>query len=139
MIHTHPGGLSVFSMSDLSEIYQIADEGYMHDPATFTMMVYTSYGEDYALKITDYQKFLDFKPGFLFEDDVRAFERRFILTYPPVYPMVHSSSLMDEQSLLRILKERNTGMTLLKHDRATDTWQRRALDTNNTPINNPCQ
>ena len=39
MIHTHPGGLSVFSMSDISQMYQIADEGYMHDPATFTMMV----------------------------------------------------------------------------------------------------
>ena len=139
MIHTHPGGLSVFSMSDISQMFQIADEGYMHDPATFTMMVYTSYGEDYALKIADYQKFLDFKPGFLFEDDVRAFERRFILAYPPVYPMIHSSSLMNEQSLLRILNDRNTGMILLKHDRATNTWQQRTLGANNTPINNPCQ
>ncbi len=133
MMHTHPGGLSVFSMSDISQIYQIADEGYMHDPATFAMMVYTSYGEDYALKITNYNQFLNFKAKMVDDFSVGIFEDKYILSNPPFYPFVHSSSLLNEQSLLRILKDFDTGLTLLKHDRTSNTWQQRGLSANKRP------
>ena len=139
LLHTHPDGLSVFSMSDIGVMYNVAHEGYMHDPATFSMIVYTAYGDDYALKITDYNQFLAFGATISDDDLVRAFEYRITAIQPSLYPFVEARSAMNEQSLLRIMRDFNTGLTLLKHGRTNNTWEPRVLGPSDTPVTNPCQ
>ena len=139
MLHTHPDGYSVFSISDLGVMYNVADEGYMHDPTTFSMIVYTTYGDDYALKINNYSQFLAFGAKISDVESVRAFERAYVITYPPLYPFEESRSTRNEQSLLRIMRDFNTGLSLLKHDRTTNKWEPLVLGPSDIPVTNPCQ
>ena len=139
MMHTHPNGYSVFSMSDIGVMYNFAYEGYMHDPTTFAMIVYTIYGDDYALKITDYKQFLAFGVKLSDDDLVRDFEYRNTIFYSAPYPLVASGSATNEQSLLRIMRDFNTGLALLKHDRLSNKWEPRVLGPSDTPVTNPCQ
>lgn len=141
IMHTHPPGtFSVFSMTDLASMYRTYHLNQMMDPSTFTITVFTDSGVDYAIKITNLNDFLDFGNISLFDDDaVRDFESTWYNSAPGHYDIDATKSIAsNEQSFLRLLKERNTGLTMFKHDRTQNTWQQLGLDTNNSPIVVPC-
>lgn len=141
LMHTHPpGSYTIFSISDLQAMYLLKRNNQMVDPATFTNFVFTASGDDYALKITNLNDFIDFGGTIATNDGIIEFETRWLNTDPGKYNVSASNSLAaNEQAFLRLLKERKTGLTMFKHDRNSDNWQQRDVDANKTPVNIPCQ
>ena len=141
IMHTHIlGSPSIFSMTDLAAIYRTYDRRQMMDPNTFTITVFTDSGVDYAIKIENLAQFLNFGNIALVDDDaVRLFETKFYNSGLGHYDIDATKSIAsNEQNFLRLLKERHTGLTMFKHDRTQNTWQKIGLDANNSPTFVPC-
>lgn len=133
--------LSIFSMDDLSHLYNLQQGNYMINPNTFTLSVFTAYGVDYAIKINDLSQFKDFGLAQLAGGRVDVVNINQNYLCPSCdFPMGEGySKEVNEKNFLKFLKKMNTGLTLFKHDRASDTWQQKGIDSSNNPIDIPCQ
>lgn len=142
-IHSHYAGtLSIFSMTDLQAMYQIYNGGRMNNWATFTAGVVAPDGTGYTVKINDINQFQAFGNQWLSSDfNVGVFETLYYFnTNSGGYNIqLGTPPLQNEASFLRLLKQQNTGLTLFKQNRSTNTWDQLGLDSNNSTVVVPCQ
>ncbi|MGB4775453.1 MAG: hypothetical protein WBP45_09795, partial [Daejeonella sp.] len=130
-IHSHYNGLlSIFSGSDLQSLYTMKNSNTMTDVDKFIYGVVTGDGTTYLLSIEDPVKFQAFGNSWLSDDfSFGLFESSYNNTYQ-IQPGNNVST--NETNFILLLKQMNTGLTLLKGDPANfDDWEKKNADANN--------
>ena len=108
--------LSIFSLSDLYQIYASINSGHIFNPPTFTSFVVTEHGTKYALQINDANAFLNSKlatyfVGWEFGNFRKSAEDR----YEELNGIsVKNSNETNEENFAKLIAGGNMGLTLLK-------------------------
>ena len=129
-------------MTDLEAMYQIYMGNVMNNWATFTIGVVAPDGTGYTIKINDIEQFKSFGGQWLSSDmNVGVFEQLYYFNANSggYNIQLNTPSIQNESNFLRLLKERNTGLSLFKQNPNTNTWQQLGLDSNNSTIVVPCK
>jgi hypothetical protein len=134
IMHTHfTGGLSVFSPQDLVSLFQMYQNGLINNVNTFSFQIVTASGTRYSIAIENEELFLLFGSAFL--TDVNILSVYFFgLNITP-----SSSNSDNELSLLNLLEDNNSGLTLMSANDGFTEWKKLELGRNNTVRKTTCE
>ncbi|WP_152975524.1 hypothetical protein [Lacinutrix himadriensis] len=110
--------LSVFSLQDIYEIYQLIGTGHIFSPNTFTNFLTTEQGTNYAIQINNSQTFLNSNlalttfPFWEFSNFVVNAENLYGIDKYKILP--ENSNAKNEENFARFLNKENLGLTLFR-------------------------
>ena len=145
--HTHydvENQLSVFSLSDIWSLYELAINGNIFDD-TFTLVLITAHGTKYALKFADPQALVDFGdewfsdwgvdtssiPNYVNKQD--EIENRFYEM--GIKPRNPNKNHKNEKKFAKFLNNYNMGLELFKSNNDFTQWEKVNPDGTTTPCN----
>ena len=124
-LHTHYAGLfSVFSPIDLGTLSHWYKNGHINNTETFIYGLVTASNTQYIMIIDDPAKFNVFGEGFLKNgqvDEVRT-EAWGGWSYALYNIKIDGSINVNEEGLVRLLDDRNTGLKMLKGSNNSNDW-----------------
>ncbi|TGE14386.1 hypothetical protein [Hymenobacter elongatus] len=131
--------LDVHSGGDLKAMFDIMKDGHMRDDKAFTSSLFTQNGVDYSIMITNYNQFLNFGSIWLHDvDAVISLENLYYYDRPGGIGYKNSAVSASEKAFLSMLDQNGAGITILKHDRAADTWTTLSVNDQNEVVSTPC-
>lgn len=108
-------------------------------PLVYTATIFGADGQDYAIRIENLQDFLDFSRAWLADDDkVRLLESLYYTNISNGIGSTTASVMTKEKTALSMLRGEKSGLTVFKHDRASNSWNQLGLDTNSNVTPVPC-
>lgn len=142
-MHNHYSSLlSIFSGSDLRQMYDWLKKGKLSDPSTFTMSLVTADSTTYMMQIDDILKFQHFGQKWMNDDLIFHF---FESQYMGRYNISQTGNRNNYLSgFLRMLDEYNTGIKFFSGDYSTfSNWSPKKYESNGTTtggtiVNSPC-
>ena len=136
-MHNHYTGLlSIFSGTDIRAMFQLYQGSHINRLMTFTMTVVTANGTSYALKVSDYSKFISFGNNYLSSDSsFNSFES----IYSNLYNISPSNSnTNNETNFLRMLDQLDSGLKLFKGNSNFDDWTPIDVSATGAVVENNC-
>lgn len=136
-MHSHHGGLSIFSVPDLRTIYDLYNGGYIKNVAEFTMGLATVYGTTYLLKISNLDNFLAFGEMFL-KNDIK--EALLIQVRDKDFNIDGDQSVsQNEKGFLQLIKDYSAGLKIFKGDPNNfNSWQAKTVNSAGTVVDGNC-
>ncbi|QRM89263.1 hypothetical protein FG167_08465 [Lacinutrix sp. WUR7] len=148
LMHSHYSTtkhLSVFSLSDLYQIYTSRNAGNIFSPSTFTSIVVTAHGTTYAIKISDTQAFLNWGNTFFTGWDLQLppnTNNPFIDAREDDYKLYvtkKQTNNKNEFGIANFFSKNNLGLELYKADSSFSNWSKITPNPNGTTTATPCQ
>lgn len=142
-MHNHYSGLlSIFSGSDIRQMYDWLRTGKLSDVSTFSMSLVTASGTTYMMQIDDVIKFQQFGQTWMADDLIFGVFENFYLTKYGISET--GTNLNNLTGFLRMLSEYNMGIKFFEGNNTTfSEWNPKKFETDGsstggTIVNSPC-
>lgn len=130
--------LSIFSLSDIQQIYQSLETGNIFNSQTFTTILVTAHGTKYAIKFSPqndlsppYNEY--FFTGWEFDNMKEAKEDDYSKKVKP-----SNTPVQNELGFLQFIKNQNLGIELYKADDNFSQWSKLTIGTDDQVKPKPC-